>query len=413
MSPPRVSDRRTRAPRAVALATTALASALAALSPNGALAAPPGEGHESLYVLQIADHDALEQARALSTALRQRVNESSDYALGNSTSSLEALASRCAKAPLVSPTGGYREPSRPCQEQVGTSLRMGSLMPKPPYVWGLLYRSTSPPGRLVLRLHLWREGRDDALIEQPYAESLVDPKSPALADLSDYLLQRLLRGDEVGRARVVAPGGVGGELWVDNANKGRIEPGGTREIVAGRGAHSFEVRDGERVLASARQTLGTGPMTDVALAPPGSPGPTANAGPAFDPFAESPDDASARPRAASGGSALPWVLGGVGAAALVASGVFFFQERSASNKLDDLCARDCPPRAQDDIDRSKLYGTLWPISLGVGVAGLGAGAYFLLKKDEKPATTAGAPWRLVGSVQPLLGGAAAGLSARF
>src|SRR5687767_3731140 len=127
MSLPRVIERRPRAPRAPF--AWALASALAAASaaPGAALAAPPGEGHESLYVLQLADHDALEQAKALSAALRQRVNESKDYALGNSTSSLEALASRCAKAPLVGASGGFREPSRPCQEQIGTLLRLGTL----------------------------------------------------------------------------------------------------------------------------------------------------------------------------------------------------------------------------------------------------------------------------------------------
>ncbi len=416
MSLPRETARRP-APRAPTLAgAAALAATLAAAAP--AAAAPPGEGHESLYVLQLADHDALAQSRALSAALRQRVNESKDYALGNSTSSLEALASRCAKAPLVAPTGGFREPSRPCQEQIGTLLRLGSLMPKPPYVWGLLYRSNSPPGRLILRVHLWREGRDDALVEQPVDEALVDPKSPAIVDLSDYLLQRLLLGDEVGRARVTAPPGLGGELWVDGQSKGAIEVGIAREVALRRGAHAFEVRSGGRVVGQARQSVGAGAATEVALAPSGGGGgPTGPAAAPDEPAAAAtppPADEAPRPGPTRGssGSALPWVFGGVGLAALAASGVFFLQERSASNELDKRCAGACPPGAQDDIDRSKLYGTLWPVSLGVGLAGLGAGAYFLLQKDEKP-TAARAPFRVVGAVQPIAGGAAAALSGSF
>ncbi|HEU4406188.1 MAG TPA: hypothetical protein VFS43_13065 [Polyangiaceae bacterium] len=417
MSPPHANGRRPRAPF-VPAAAAALASALAALSPRPALAAPPGEGHESLYVLQLADHDALEPAKALSAALRHRVNESKDFALGNSTSSLEALASRCAKAPLVSAAGGFREPSRPCQEQIGTQLRLGALMPKPPYVWGLLYRSPSPPKRLVLRVHLWREGQEDALVEQPYDESLVDPKSPALVDLSDYLLQRLLYGDEIARARVIAPGGLGGELWVDGEAKGRIEPGAPREIALRRGDHAFEVRSGGRVVGSARQALGPGPVTELAIAPAGPP--AGGAAPAEAPAEPRPAAAvdAEGGAGASGGSALPWVVGGVGAAALAASGIFFIQERQASNELEDLCARQCPPRAQEDIDRSKLYGLLWPVSLGVGVAGLGAAAYLFLTDDEKPAgagarARAPSPWRVTGTLHPIAGGAAAGLRGSF
>ncbi|MCU0686766.1 MAG: hypothetical protein MUF34_31720 [Polyangiaceae bacterium] len=388
-----------------------LGSALAALAaPAPALAAPPGEGHESLYVLQLADHDALPQARALSTALRQRVHESKEYALGNSTSSLEALASRCVKAPLVSANGGFREPARPCQEQIGTSLRMGTLMPKPPYVWGLLYRSASPPSKLILRVHLWREGQEDALVEQPYDEALIDPKNPALVDLSDYLFQRLLHGDEIGRARVTAPAGVGGELWVDNEARGRLEPGGTRELTLPRGSHAFELRGGGRVLGAARQSVGAGPTAEVSFA-------SASAASVDGGFDERPppsltDEEGARPGPKRSSSALPWVFGGIGVAGLVAAGVFLGQERSASSDLDRLCADQCPNRAQDAIDKSQLYGTLWPVALGVGVAGLGAGAYFLLKPNEKPAA-ARAPWRLVGTFQPIAGGAAAGVSGSF
>lgn len=415
MPSPRLNSRpRARLASGAALPRAALlASTLAALAaPAPAWAAPPGEGHESLYVLQLADHDALEQARALSTALRQRVHESKDYALGNSTSSLEALASRCAKAPLVSANGGFREPGRPCQEQLGTSLRMGTLMPKPPYVWGLLYRSASPPSKLILRVHLWREGREDALVEQPYDEALIDPKNPALVDLSDYLLQRLLHGDEIGRARVTAPAGFGGELWVDNEAKGRLEPGGARELTLPRGSHAFELRSGERVLGAARQSVGAGPTAEIRFAPASAGG--ASVGGGFDerPPPSLTDDEGPRPGPTRSSSALPWVFGGIGVAGLVAAGVFLAQERSASSDLDRLCADQCPNRAQDAIDKSKLYGTLWPVALGVGVAGLGAGAYFLLKPNEKPAA-AQAPWRMVGTFQPIAGGAAAGVSGRF
>jgi hypothetical protein len=90
---------------------------------------------------------------------------------------------------------------------------------------------------------------------------------------------------------------------------------------------------------------------------------------------------------------LPWIVAGVGAAGLVTSGVFYFVLRgNAVSDLEKTCFGDvCPDSSQDTIDRANTFGLISAISLGVGIAGVGAGvALFVLdKKSDAKKDTAG------------------------
>jgi hypothetical protein len=113
----------------------------------------------------------------------------------------------------------------------------------------------------------------------------------------------------------------------------------------------------------------------------------------------------------------PYILGGVGAASLITSGVFFYLNQSAVSDLEDRCPdhdcskleKDAWSSAQDDYDSAKTKEVVAWVSGGVGVAALGAGvALYLL--DHKPTQETVASQkrgvRVIGSAP----GADAGLS---
>jgi hypothetical protein len=101
----------------------------------------------------------------------------------------------------------------------------------------------------------------------------------------------------------------------------------------------------------------------------------------------------ARPHRAS----LPWVFGGLGAASLVASGVFFLMRNGEVDDLEGECIDGvCPARSQDSIDKANRYGTLSLVTLGLGVAGVGTGIVLFTQSRNEVA----APLRVHVAASP-------------
>ncbi|MBX3131663.1 MAG: hypothetical protein KF718_33410 [Polyangiaceae bacterium] len=93
------------------------------------------------------------------------------------------------------------------------------------------------------------------------------------------------------------------------------------------------------------------------------------------------------PRAPSSGPpTISYVLGGVGVLALTGTAVFWLGADSKQSELES-----CKPRcSQDDVDSVKQRRLFGDIALGIGVASLGAAAYFWLApgKEKPPAEAA-------------------------
>ncbi|HWA74461.1 MAG TPA: hypothetical protein VG937_19080 [Polyangiaceae bacterium] len=89
---------------------------------------------------------------------------------------------------------------------------------------------------------------------------------------------------------------------------------------------------------------------------------------------------------------VPYIVGGAGAATLLASGVFFALRQSTKSGLDDRCnGTTCPTSERGSVSRLKTYHYASLVTLGVGVAALGTGAalYVLdLKKQKQEQHTA-------------------------
>lgn len=81
----------------------------------------------------------------------------------------------------------------------------------------------------------------------------------------------------------------------------------------------------------------------------------------------------------SGGSPMPWIIGGIGVASLAASGVFYVLRNQANSDLDAECINDvCPDTLEDTQSRGENYSMLTGVTLGIGIAGVSVAAIWLL-----------------------------------
>ncbi|HKO53304.1 MAG TPA: PEGA domain-containing protein [Polyangiaceae bacterium] len=103
---------------------------------------------------------------------------------------------------------------------------------------------------------------------------------------------------------------------------------------------------------------------------------------------------------------IPYVIGGVGIASLIGSGVLFGLRQSTLSDLEDQCGPNhdaCPSSAAGDYSNLKLYNVTSQIALGVGIACVGTAVTMLVlqRKHAAPATSGmmlvpGAPSSLAG-----------------
>ncbi|HEU4406191.1 MAG TPA: hypothetical protein VFS43_13080 [Polyangiaceae bacterium] len=379
---------------------------LAALSPARADAAPE-PGPRELHVLHLAslrqdDYAAIR----LTKALEQRAISSGELRLVNSNQALLVLLER-ARCGSTLRQSAYAAGSTGLDERTGQSVDAECLnklaaqlgtpaAPASEFLWGYVHRDAR--GQLYATLHRFRRGEPDRHLTLP-----VDERAPAEA-LADRLFRHLLEPERASDVRLEGPAGAGGELRVDGRERGAFRPGD--EFTLDPGEHTFELFRGGARAASTRARLKAGAMTVVRLEPAGAS--SRAAGPA--PRAAEPG-ADAAP---GGPSALPWVLGGVGAAGLGGAIAFSLLRRDAERDLERRCVSGqwCFPEQQSMIDRSERYATLAAVSLGVGAAGLGAGLWLLVSRPKAPATAARATG-VTGALYPVAGGGAAVLEGGF
>jgi PEGA domain len=100
----------------------------------------------------------------------------------------------------------------------------------------------------------------------------------------------------------------------------------------------------------------------------------------------------------------PYVVGGIGVASLIGSGVLFALRASAISDLDAACKnrQGCPSSSQSTYDRLRFYNTGAQVTLGIGVTALGAAVtWFLVQKRAEAKATTGltlsAPGALAGA----------------
>jgi len=88
---------------------------------------------------------------------------------------------------------------------------------------------------------------------------------------------------------------------------------------------------------------------------------------------------------------IPYVVGGVGVASLVGSGVFFALRQATSAELDKDCPihSQCPESNKPTYNRLKTYNVLTIVTAVVGVACVGTAAALILTEKKKAPAQAG------------------------
>jgi hypothetical protein len=107
-------------------------------------------------------------------------------------------------------------------------------------------------------------------------------------------------------------------------------------------------------------------------------------------------------------SALPYILGGAGVAAVVAGGLLTYWGNKDNTELENQCKPNCNP---SDADHVKALYVASDISFGVGLAALGVTTW--LFASSRSAERAAAPSAAALSVTPTPSGAFASVSGAF
>ncbi len=88
---------------------------------------------------------------------------------------------------------------------------------------------------------------------------------------------------------------------------------------------------------------------------------------------------------------VPYVIGGVGVASLIGSGVLFGLRQSTLSDLESKCGagrQTCPSNARGEVSNLSLYNTTAQIALGVGVVGIGTAVGLLIWQKKHPLQSA-------------------------
>ncbi len=91
---------------------------------------------------------------------------------------------------------------------------------------------------------------------------------------------------------------------------------------------------------------------------------------------------------------VPYVIGGVGVASLIGSGVLFAVRQSTLHDLEKKCGPDrnqCPNSAAGEVSNLGLYNVTAQVTLGIGVVGVATAVTMLVlqKKHAAPPPTSG------------------------
>ena len=193
---------------------------------------------------------------------------------------------------------------------------------------------------------------------------------------------KIVRGKDADSIKIELDGVALGDAQV--GQEIAVDPGPhvITGIVASGKRFKKEVRVSER--GSTELTLDVpadlAPNEPVSTEP--HPAPTSSTSGGTEPMPPEPE----RP-VAHGGSAAPWIVGGLGVASLVAGAIFYKLRADAAHDLDNQClGRTCPDTLRSTQSRGETYNALSGVGFALGVAGIGAATLmFLGQSSSSPA----------------------------
>lgn len=158
-------------------------------------------------------------------------------------------------------------------------------------------------------------------------------------------------------------------------------------------------------------TIKEGEKQKVELSASAAPAPTSPSAAETSPSA-APSPVSSPPPPPSSRKTVGYVVGGIGAAALIGGGVAGILSASKKKVVDDECLGSvCSPDGKAAADSGKTLATVSTVGVSIGVAGLAAGIYLVLTAPRTPDPTAAR--FVIPTASPVAGGGVVGAVGRF
>jgi len=183
------------------------------------VAAPSGSGALPVAVVAVKSDFALDQAEALTQALRKAVRDSEGWSLGEATQSLEFLAVKMN-----------------CPEPIDAACeaRIADVIKADRYLWCVIQFTDKSEQSVSGTLNFFVRGKGTNSVPIEYSANLTDPNDDALIAIARKAVEDATGGTPKG-ALTLSTGGVAGQLFVDDKPLGALPAeGGTFQLDAGR-----------------------------------------------------------------------------------------------------------------------------------------------------------------------------------
>ncbi len=213
--------RRTRRLQVPAAWAVAAATAICALAPRVARADEPGK--LAVAVVSISTDEVLDQAEALTNAMKSSLRKTPGWELQEGDWQLEVLtvSLQC-----------NEPPDEACETKIGDQAKAERL------IWGTLKKKN--PTTVTAELHLWTRGKGSVAAQAEYSLNLTDASDDALLTVSRSLLEKLTGGAPKGKA-VFHVADLDGEILEGGKVVGQLRDGkATVDLDAGK--HTLIVR---------------------------------------------------------------------------------------------------------------------------------------------------------------------------
>lgn len=223
-----------------------IATLLAVLIAGEAFAAPAGPDALSVHVVSVKSEDALDQAEALSVALRKAVRDAEGWSLADTQQSLEFLALKM----------GCSEPiDAACETRIADVLKADR------FVWSVIAFEGGGTDFVVGTVNFFVRGQGTKSAQLRYSANLTDATADALIEVASTALDEVTGGPPKGTLRVTS-GGVAAQIFIDGEPMGALpESGGTFQLPSGE--HRVVVKASG--YADAEGSVTVKPATEVAL----------------------------------------------------------------------------------------------------------------------------------------------------
>lgn len=200
------------------VALSALVGLLIAAGTGRAEAASPGPDALPVHVVAVKSLEALDQAQALTNALKKAVRDSEGWSLGDSNQSLEFLAIQMKCAEPIDAA---------CEARIADQLKADR------YLWAVIEFDPDDKQFVAGKLSFFVRGKGTSSVDLRYSANLTDPNDDSLLELARSHVDEVTGGPPQGTLKV-STGGVPGQLFVDGEPIGAVaEDGASYPLPAG------------------------------------------------------------------------------------------------------------------------------------------------------------------------------------